>query len=72
MPCHLCCLRRVDLVRIENWLLCADCGRSETLEQVLVHLRSGDGAAAEFVARRGRIEPSTLNTFYTRPSWETD
>ena len=52
MPCHLCCLRKVDVIRIENWLLCADCRRSETLDQVLCHLRSGDGATAERIVHR--------------------
>lgn len=52
MPCHLCCLRKVDVIRIEKWLLCEDCRRSETLDQVLQHLRRGDGANAERIVRR--------------------
>ncbi len=52
MPCHLCCLRKVDVLRIENWLLCADCRRSDTLDQVLHLLRNGDGATAERIVHR--------------------
>jgi hypothetical protein len=52
MPCHLCCLRKVDVIRIENWLLCADCRRSEILDQVLQHLRNGDRATAERIVSR--------------------
>lgn len=51
MPCHLCCLRKVDVVWIEHWLLCADCRGGETLDQVLHHLRKGDGATAERIVR---------------------
>lgn len=52
MPCHLCCRRKIDLVRIENWLLCCDCRRRETLDRVLFYLRSGDGLNAERVVRQ--------------------
>ena len=51
MPCHLC-LRKIDVIRIEHWLLCEDCRRSETLDQVLQHLRKGDGETAERIVRR--------------------
>ena len=65
MPCHLCCRRKVDVAKIEKWLLCVECRKSETLDEVLSYLRKGDGAAAERVARRKRTELSTVSTFYT-------
>ena len=65
MPCHLCCRRKVDVFRIEKWLLCAECRRSETLDEVLAHLRNGDGASAERVALSKKSELSTVSTFYT-------
>jgi hypothetical protein len=71
MPCHLCCQRKIDLVRIENWLLCRDCRRAETLDQVLFHLRNGDGSGAERVVSQELFGLSTPHTFYTPPGWET-
>ena len=55
MPCHLCCQLKIDLVKIENWLLCSDCRRPETLDTVLDHLRNGDGFGAERVIRNRRL-----------------
>jgi hypothetical protein len=72
MPCHLCCQRKIDVVRIENWLLCGDCRRAETLDVVLCHLRNGDGLSAERVVRHEIRESSTALTFYTRPGWECE
>ena len=71
MPCHLCCQLKIDLVKIENWLLCRECRRPETLDKVLSHLRNGDGLGAERVVRTTSVELSTLPTFYTRSGWET-
>jgi hypothetical protein len=72
MPCHLCCQRKIDLVRIENWLLCRDCRRAETLGKVLYHLRNGDGLSAERIVSHRSADVSTVHTFYTRPGWETE
>jgi hypothetical protein len=72
MPCHLCCQRKIDVVRIENWLLCRDCRRAETLDQVLSHLRNGDGLSAKRIVRQDSLELSTAHTFYTRQGWESD
>jgi hypothetical protein len=72
MPCHLCCQRKIDVVRIENWLLCRDCRRAETLDRVLDHLRNGDGFGAERVVRHDSPVLSTAHTFYTRPGWESE
>jgi hypothetical protein len=71
MPCHLCCQRKIDLLKIENWLLCPDCRRGETLDKVLHHLRNGDGLGAERVVRKESDESSAVQTSYTRPGWET-
>jgi hypothetical protein len=71
MPCHLCCQRKIDLMKIENWLLCRDCRGAETLEKVLCHLRNGDGLSAERIVRKESVEFSTVPTFYTRSGWET-
>jgi len=65
MPCHHCCLRKVDVIRIERWLLCADRRQSETLDQVLHHLRKGDGTAAERIVRRD--SPHILSVFAQFP-----
>ena len=55
MACHLCCRRKIDLMKIENWLLCRDCRRAETLDTVLYHLRNGDGLSAERVVRKESV-----------------